>query len=321
MKAPEVKSEAVKVGNSETESSATLDDPAPEIKNSPAGTALARGIGGDNSLPELAARINAEHEAALLALQRALGHAITAGALLLEAKARLAHGEWLPVRGAIELVQVIERAERLGLPNIGSHPHADRGLDLYETPGVAVRALLQVERLSGTIWEPACGRGAIARVLREAGHNVIATDIEDYGCPDATADVDFLAQQRAPGDVKTILTNPPFRWANDFVRHALALAPRVVIFQRLTFLEGQARSDVLDGGQLARVHVFRNRIPMLHRDGWDGPKIERSLCPYCWFVWEQNHEGRAQLDRIDCERADNAAAVAAFEDLTRETAE
>ena len=49
-----------------------------------------------NSLADLAARINAEHGAVATALQSALGHAISAGELLIEAKRKVAHGQWLP---------------------------------------------------------------------------------------------------------------------------------------------------------------------------------------------------------------------------------
>ena len=54
--------------------------------------------------------------------------------------------------------------------------------------------------------------------------------------------------------------------ADEFVRHALTLVPRVVFLLRLAFLEGVGRSDVIDGGQLARVYVFRNRLPMMDRE-------------------------------------------------------
>jgi len=40
------------------------------------------------------------------------------------------------------------------------HTYAERGNDLYETPTVAVEALLRIEQLPHRIWEPACGRGA-----------------------------------------------------------------------------------------------------------------------------------------------------------------
>jgi hypothetical protein len=49
-----------------------------------------------NSLADLAARISVEHEAATGAVKRGLQHAISAGDLLLEAKAQLKHGQWLP---------------------------------------------------------------------------------------------------------------------------------------------------------------------------------------------------------------------------------
>ena len=49
-----------------------------------------------NSLADLAARIKAEHEATAIAMRRGVEHAMAAGDLLLEAKAQLKHGEWLP---------------------------------------------------------------------------------------------------------------------------------------------------------------------------------------------------------------------------------
>jgi Protein of unknown function (DUF3102) len=53
-------------------------------------------IARSNSLVDLAARIKAEHQAATEAMKRGLEHAFNAGELLLEAKAQLKHGQWLP---------------------------------------------------------------------------------------------------------------------------------------------------------------------------------------------------------------------------------
>jgi hypothetical protein len=47
----------------------------------------------------------------------------------------------------------------------GQHRHAERGADLYETPLIAVEALLAVENLSHWVWEPCAGRGAIPSPL------------------------------------------------------------------------------------------------------------------------------------------------------------
>jgi hypothetical protein len=53
-------------------------------------------LAGDNSLPDLAARIRVEHEAVSESLKESVRHAIAAGELLIEAKAQLSHGRWLP---------------------------------------------------------------------------------------------------------------------------------------------------------------------------------------------------------------------------------
>lgn len=49
-----------------------------------------------NSLTNLAVRIVAEHQAVSTALKDSVRHAITAGELLIEAKAQVPRGQWLP---------------------------------------------------------------------------------------------------------------------------------------------------------------------------------------------------------------------------------
>ena len=53
--------------------------------------------------------------------------------------------------------------------------------DFYATPPEATRALLSVEDFDGLVWEPACGHGAISRVLVNAGYSVVSTDLIDRG--------------------------------------------------------------------------------------------------------------------------------------------
>jgi hypothetical protein len=178
------------------------------------------------------------------------------------------------------------------------HKLADRRDDLYETHPVATAALQACETIPPVVWEPACGPGAIARVLRASGHIVHATDLVEYfeGAQDAHGR-DFLMETKAPDGTEAIITNPPFKLAGEFVAHALDLCPRVMMLLRLAFLEGARRSPILDGGALARVHVFRNRLPMMHRDGWEG-KLSTSQTPFAWFVWDKHHRGPATIDRI-----------------------
>lgn len=179
----------------------------------------------------------------------------------------------------------------------------ERGDDLYESPPEAVHSLLKAESLTDAIWEPACGPGSIVRVLREAGHRVYATDLVDYGLEDSEHGVDFLMERQQPGFyIGALVTNPPFKLANEFVIHAIALGvPKVCMLLRLAFLESERRSAILDGGLLARVHVFKNRLPMMHRAGrgTQVAKTNSNAIAYAWFVWDLQHKGPTEIRRIE----------------------
>lgn len=180
----------------------------------------------------------------------------------------------------------------------------ERKDDLYETPDVATEALLRIEVLPGKIWEPACGHGRIVNVLRRAGHEVIATDLVNYGVPITPPGywgVDFLMERKLPAGCEAIVTNPPFKLSGEFVVHALELGcPLVVMLLRLAFLESERRCAILDNGYLARIHVFRNRLPMMHREGWEGRKGNSGMA-FAWFVWDVHHAGLTTIDRISWE--------------------
>ena len=177
-------------------------------------------------------------------------------------------------------------------------PNSERGLDLYETPPVAVEALMRMEVLPERIWEPACGPGSIVRVLREAGHDVLATDVHDYGSDDQDhIGWDFLMPCDPGREIGAIVTNPPFMHAEAFVERALERAPYVAMLLRLAFLESERRTTILEYRQLARVHVFRKRLPMMHRDGWEGRKGNSGMA-FAWFVWDREHSGPTELRRV-----------------------
>lgn len=179
------------------------------------------------------------------------------------------------------------------------HSLADRPLDFYHTPPEATRALLKHERLPHGLWEPHCGHGAIAEVLLDAGHAVVATDIENRGYSHQSAAADFLYWRRVPPGVEGIVMNPPYAEAALHVQHALSICPYVVALLRLQFLEagnektdaGRARLFCLDHGHLARVYVFRERLPMMHREGWTGPRATNTVA-FAWFIFDGDHNGQ-----------------------------
>jgi hypothetical protein len=182
------------------------------------------------------------------------------------------------------------------------HPLAERGDDVYMTPPVATATLLRHVQLPHRLWECACGDGTgILDPLRTAGHEVIGSDLVDYGRPDCFSRRDFLLERKLPTGCEAIITNPPFKLVEQFVEHALDLCPRVIMLLRLAFLESEKRCAILEDRGLARVLVFRKRLPMMHRLGWEGRKANSGMA-FAWFVWDRSHVGPTTIERVSWER-------------------
>lgn len=179
------------------------------------------------------------------------------------------------------------------------HKLADRGEDLYETPDCATRTLLGVEMLPERIWEPCAGRGAISRILTARGHDVLAQDLVAYPGADAdiVAPVDFMCARAAPFPDAYIVTNPPFKIADAFIRHGLSLGCPMIVLLRLMAIEGANRSDLVDR-HLIRIWAGKERLPRMHREGWAG-NYSNSGAPFAWFVFSPRAADRViELRRV-----------------------
>jgi hypothetical protein len=166
--------------------------------------------------------------------------------------------------------------------------------DFYPTPPIATRALLGVETFEGPIWECACGDGAISKILEAAGHTVISTDLVDRGY--GTQRIDFLMEYRARAP--NIVTNPPFKFAREFVDNALRLTTgKVAILARLAWLEGKSRRELFERSPLARVWVFSERVPIV-RNGDEMMAGGGGMIAFAWFVWEHGFAGKPTLGWI-----------------------
>jgi predicted RNA methylase len=185
---------------------------------------------------------------------------------------------------------------------VGSAPKAERGLEFYKTPAEATRALIAIEgdRLPHRIWEPACGDGAMAVVLEDSGKLVTSTDIVDRGF--GQGGVDFLTVPTHRHTLSdAVVTNPPFSLAQQFVDKAFSL-PNIsycALLLRLAFLEGGKRKAWFQANPPARVHISSRRLPMMHREGYEGKKTNSSAIPHAWFVWLRGYDGPPQLRWFD----------------------
>lgn len=164
--------------------------------------------------------------------------------------------------------------------------------EFYPTPPEAVRALLSVENFDGSIWEPACGEGAIAKVLEASGHEVVSTDRYAYGFGETG--VDFLAET-APR-ARHIVTNPPYGngLADAFMVKALALTRdtggKVALLLNLASLCHPRRTALWQQKPPARIYAIDGIVCWPeHRYGAAPEAFKRHR--YCWAVWTPEHQG------------------------------
>lgn len=157
--------------------------------------------------------------------------------------------------------------------------------DYYPTDAKLTRALLAVESFPGGIWEPACGNGAMSRLLRRAGNATTSTDLIGRGY--GRGGVDFLATDKLLQP--NVVTNPPFNLWQAFAWHALELgAAKVVLLGRLLLLEGWDRAAFFTGTRLTRVWVV-GRAKMLPPGAKD--KGHSGMIAFAWFVWDRAERG------------------------------
>lgn len=135
--------------------------------------------------------------------------------------------------------------------------------DYYATEPKATEELLKVEEFSKYVWEPAVGGGHIAKVLEEHGHYVFASDIIDRGYT-GTVVGDFFddSTHKIPNSTD-IITNPPYKFAKEFVEHALEISAegtKIAMFLKLTFLEGKARKKLFEKYPPKVIYVSSSRL-------------------------------------------------------------
>lgn len=161
--------------------------------------------------------------------------------------------------------------------------------DDFPTPPWATRALIEHvigrERVRGlTCLEPACGRGYMARPLSEYFARVDAADAYHYGFAPVR---DFLTFPYEARSHDWVITNPPFRLAEEFVERAMTVARKgVAILARTVFLESVGRyENIFKETPPAVFAQFSERVPMVK--GRVDPKASTAT-GYAWFIWEKD---------------------------------
>lgn len=163
-----------------------------------------------------------------------------------------------------------------------------RADDFYPTPWEATEALCLWLKRHGWfpeyIWEPACGDGAMARVLEAHGASVHASDLIDRGF--GQGGVDFLKFSVFPSPA--VITNPPFNLAADFIVHSRPAKLRAFLLK-------------------AQFWNVAKRLPLFHEDppAWVLPLTWRvdftgqkaPTMDLTWCVWGVPTRGFEPLPR------------------------
>lgn len=164
--------------------------------------------------------------------------------------------------------------------------------DYYATDPIAIDKLAAVYDIPHYVWEPACGEGHLSKRLIELGHGVISTDLFDRGY--GFYGINFLKQIVVPFNKHVpkwgILTNPPYKYATEFVEHAIEILPNgapAIMLLKTTALEGKGRFDRLySKGYLKAVYQFRERLLCAKNGDFEGMKAGGgSAVSYAWFIF------------------------------------
>ena len=161
---------------------------------------------------------------------------------------------------------------------VSAYPRAER--DLYPTPPCLAQALVRNFQLDGVVcWEPAVGRGDLARIIRSRAKRLYETDIE-------TGD-DFL-RCPVPAGVQTIVTNPPFNLLTAFIRRGLrhiedGKAYRLILLAR-------ENADTAESRRWAFARAER-RLVCTWRPRWIEGTTTSPRWSFVWWSWSADSLG------------------------------
>ena len=170
-------------------------------------------------------------------------------------------------------------------------------LDNFPTPPWATRALLKYCLYKHNInkmkcLEPACNVGYMTNVLEENFKSVRSSDIYDYGYGYEKSD--FINTKYNRDEFDWIITNPPFKLAEDFFFKANKIAKiGVALLVRTVFLESIGRyKNIFLKNPPSQFAQFSERVPMIKG------KVDKKASTatgYAWIIWEKNVKAKSKL--------------------------
>lgn len=186
---------------------------------------------------------------------------------------------------------------------IGSSHHTDKERehhDYYATDPIAAELLLKEETLFPHIWGCASGENHLADVFKKHGYDVRISDIVQR--TPTTEVYDFLSMDNTSWD-GDIVTNPPYRFATEFIYKALSIireGNKVAMFLKLQFMEGKGRKHLFTNFPPKVIYVSSSRINCAMNGHFEGLRTTGgSAVAYAWYVWEKGYKGPTTVKWIN----------------------
>jgi len=180
---------------------------------------------------------------------------------------------------------------------LGVNPAAKREEnDFYATNPKALTLFLNRLNQDGItlnkqIWECACGEGHLSKELLKNGYEVLSSDLinREYG-----EVKDFLKCDKIfNGD---ILTNPPFKLAEQFIEKAMGLLKeknKLVLFLKIQFVEGQRRKKLFEKYNIKYIYAHSSRQQCSKNADFE--HLNATTQFYAWYIFEKGYVGDTTL--------------------------
>lgn len=171
--------------------------------------------------------------------------------------------------------------------------------DYYATEPKALEELLKYEKFEN-VWECACGEGHLSEVLKKHNIHGRSSDLINRGYGEVE---DFLRSdvKEYDGD---IVTNPPFKFATEFVINALRTVKenrKVAMLCRVQFIEGNQRYiKIFDKYPPQTIYTPVKRLNCARNGEFAKFKTNsHNAMMFAWFVWQKGNFNETKLKWIN----------------------
>lgn len=180
--------------------------------------------------------------------------------------------------------------EAVNLAN-NSTTNKRRELDFYPTPPEVTHALMKFLQAEGlldgvnTVWEPACGDGAMSKVIEQYVTEVISTDLRETGY--GMGGRDYMLHTES---ADAIITNPPFNQSAEFITKAIGEARIVAMVLKSQYWHASKRTVLFQQFPPAYVLAMNWRPDFKAAENEANGKKGAPTMEVLWTVWIQGQQ-------------------------------